>query len=153
MAIIYTMCAIIFESLRKPLVIIMMIPVSFIGVFLTFGLSGFRFDQGGFAAFVLLCGIVVNAGIYVINEYNACKMISSQRGTRLYLKAFNHKIIPILLTIISTILGLIPFLYDGPEEVFWFAFAIAAISGTAFSIIALLVYMPIFMPLGKNSKK
>lgn len=152
-AIIYTMCAIIFESLRKPLVIIMMIPVSFIGVFLTFGLSGFRFDQGGFAAFVLLCGIVVNAGIYIINEYNACKTTSSQRGTRLYLKAFNHKIIPILLTIISTILGLIPFLYDGPEEVFWFAFAIAAISGTAFSIIALLVYMPIFMPLGKTSKK
>ena len=92
-------------------------------------------------------------GIYVINEYNACKMISSQRGTRLYLRAFNHKITPILLTIISTILGLIPFLYDGPEEVFWFAFAIAAISGTAFSIIALLVYMPIFMPLGKTSKK
>lgn len=152
-AIIYAMCAIIFESLRKPLVIIMMIPVSFIGVFLTFGLSGFRFDQGGFAAFVLLCGVVVNAGIYLISEYNDCREVSSQRGVRLYLKAYNHKIVPIMLTIISTILGLIPFLFDGPEEVFWFAFAIAAISGTLFSIIALMVYLPIFMPMDKQPKK
>ncbi len=65
-AIIYVMCAIIFESFLKPLVIITMIPVSFIGVFLSFGLTGFRFDQGGLAAFVLLCGVVVNAGIYLI---------------------------------------------------------------------------------------
>ena len=145
-AIIYTMCAIIFESLLKPLVIIMMIPISFIGVFLTFGLFDFRFDQGGFAAFVLLCGIVVNAGIYLITEYDECRRISSKQGLQLYLMAFNHKIVPISLTILSTILGLVPFLYDGPEEVFWFAFAMAAISGTAFSILALIIYLPIFMP-------
>ena len=152
-AIIYTMCAIIFESLRRPLVIVMMIPVSFIGVFLMFGLSGFRFDQGGFAAFVLLCGIVVNAGIYLITECMECERTSSKRGLRLYMMAYNHKIVPISLTIISTILGLVPFLYDGPQEVFWFAFAVAAISGTAFSIVALLVYLPIFLPLGKWQNK
>ena len=67
--------------------------------------------------------------------------------------AYNHKIVPISLTIISTILGLVPFLFDGPEEVFWFAFAIAAISGTLFSIIALMVYLPIFMPMDKLPKK
>ena len=133
------------------LVIIMMIPISFIGVFLTFGLFDFRFDQGGFAAFVLLCGIVVNAGIYLITEYDECRRTSSKQGLQLYLMAFNHKIVPISLTILSTILGLVPFLYDGPEEVFWFAFAMAAISGTAFSILALIIYLPIFMPLGERT--
>lgn len=152
-AIIYTMCAIIFESLLLPLVIIMMIPVSFIGVFLIFGLTEFRFDQGGFAAFVLLCGIVVNAGIYLITECLECQRTSKKSGLRLYMMAYNHKIVPISLTIISTILGLVPFLFDGPEEVFWFAFAIAAISGTLFSIIALMVYLPIFMPMDKQPKK
>lgn len=152
-AIIYTMCAIIFESLLLPLVIIMMIPVSFIGVFLIFGLTEFRFDQGGFAAFVLLCGIVVNAGIYLITECMECQRTSKKSGLRLYMMAYNHKIVPISLTIISTILGLVPFLFDGPEEVFWFAFAIAAISGTLFSIIALMVYLPIFMPMDKQPKK
>lgn len=152
-AIIYAMCAIIFESLLLPLVIIMMIPVSFIGVFLIFGLTEFRFDQGGFAAFVLLCGIVVNAGIYLITECLECQRTSKKSGLRLYMMAYNHKIVPISLTIISTILGLVPFLFDGPEEVFWFAFAIAAISGTLFSIIALMVYLPIFMPMDKQPKK
>ena len=151
-AIIYTMCTILFESLRKPLVIILTIPISFIGVFLSFGWSDFIFDQGGFAAFVLLCGIVVNAGIYLINEEDTCAAISGKRGIALYLKAFNHKIVPISLTILSTILGLAPFLYDGPEEVFWFAFAIAAISGTFFSVVALLIYLPIFLPMRRNSR-
>ena len=151
-AIIYTMCTILFESLRKPLVIILMIPISFIGVFLSFGWSDFIFDQGGFAAFVLLCGIVVNAGIYLITEEDTCAAISGKRGIALYLKAFNHKIVPISLTILSTILGLAPFLYDGPEEVFWFAFAIAAISGTFFSVVALLIYLPIFLPMRRNSR-
>ncbi|MBQ3212903.1 MAG: efflux RND transporter permease subunit, partial [Alistipes sp.] len=152
-AIIYVMCAIIFESLRKPLVIIMMIPISFIGVFLTFGFTEFRFDQGGFAAFVLLCGIVVNAGIYLINEWDNCRAISSKRSVRLYLMAYNHKIVPIMLTILSTILGLVPFLHDGPEEVFWFAFAVAAMSGTLFSLVALIIYLPIFMPMEWTKSK
>ena len=99
-----------------------------------------------------MCGIVVNAGIYLINEEDTCAAISGKRGIALYLKAFNHKIVPISLTILSTILGLAPFLYDGPEEVFWFAFAIAAISGTFFSVIALLVYLPIFLPMRRNSR-
>lgn len=152
-AIIYVMCAIIFESLRKPLVIITMIPVSFIGVFLAFGTTGFRFDQGGLAAFVLLCGVVVNAGIYLINEQNEWAERGRQKGVRLYIKAFNHKIIPIMLTIISTVLGLLPFLSDGPGEVFWFSFAVASIGGILFSIIALVAILPIFMPFKTKSAR
>lgn len=148
--IIYVMCAVIFESLLKPLVIITMIPVSFIGVFLTFGIGGFRFDQGGLAAFVLLCGVVVNAGIYLINEQNRWEDKGRLKATRLYIKAFNHKIVPIMLTIISTVLGLLPFLSDGPGEVFWFSFAVASIGGILFSIVALVAILPIFMPYGKQ---
>ena len=44
----------------------------------------------------------------------------------------------------STILGLVPFLFDGPKEVFWFAFAIGTIAGMAFSILALIFYLPVF---------
>lgn len=151
-AIIYTMCAILFESLRKPLVVIGMIPVSFVGVFLTFGWSDFVFDQGGFAAFVLLCGIVVNAGIYLIHEENECARTSRKRGVALYLRAFNHKIVPIALTLVSTVLGLVPFLCDGPKEVFWFAFALAAISGTVCSAVALVVFLPLFLPMRRDSR-
>ena len=164
-AIIYVMCAMTFESLRLPFAVILMIPVSFIGVFLVFGAFDFPFDQGGFAAFVMLSGIVVNAGIYLINQFQdirssarrrrmrslgydaSCMDVQDSSGrfaVRQYVKAYNHKINPTMLTIISTILGLIPFLFDGPEEVFWFAFATGTIGGMAFSVLALILYLPVF---------
>ena len=134
-AVIYVMLAMTFESFRYPLPVIFMIPISFIGLFLVFGLTDFAFDQGGFAAFVMLCGIVVNAGIYLVTTY---------QETRDYIKAFSRKITPISLTIVSTILGLLPFLSDGPEEVFWFDFAIGTIAGMVFSVIAIIFVLPVF---------
>lgn len=141
-AVIYVMLAMSFESLKLPFAVILMIPVSFIGLFLAFGLSELTFDQGGFAAFVMLCGIVVNAGIYLVRTY---QKTAGQNRLRCYVKAFNHKVNPILLTILSTILGLLPFLSDGPEEVFWFDFAVGTISGLLFSMIAMCFYLPIFV--------
>lgn len=145
--VIYFICSILLESLIQPLCIIIMIPISFIGVFLTFYLFNFSFDQGGFASFILLAGIVVNAGLYVINDFNQIHKGHIGRGLGGYLKAFNHKIIPIMLTVISTVLGLIPFIWHGQNEVFWFSFAIGAIGGLLFSTIALLVYLPLFIKM------
>ncbi|MEG1037601.1 MAG: efflux RND transporter permease subunit, partial [Mucinivorans sp.] len=139
-AIIYFICSVLFESLLQPLVIILMIPVSFIGVFLTFWLFDLKFGQGGFASFVLLCGLVVNAGIYVINEYNRV-------GN--YLRAFNRKIVPILLTITSTVLGMIPFVVVSREP-FWFSFATGVMGGMIFSVTAIFIVMPIFLKIGNK---
>lgn len=153
--VIYVMLAMAFESMRYPLAVIFMIPVSFIGVFLVFGFSDFSFDQGGFAAFVMLCGVVVNAGIYLVRTWqsqcsrympcNASPSVSAAKELQAYIRAWNHKINPIMLTIISTILGLLPFLTDGPEEVFWFDFAIGTICGMVFSVLALIFILPVFL--------
>ncbi len=146
--VIFVMLSMAFESLRYPFAVIFMIPISFIGLFLTFGLSDFAFDQGGFAALVMLCGIVVNAGIYLVTTYQrfgGSVRLTKERQIRRFVKAFNHKIVPISLTIASTVFGLLPFLSDGPEEVFWFDFAIGTIGGLFFSVIALLFYLPVFV--------
>ena len=123
---------------------------------MTFYLSKVNFGTGGFASLVLLSGLVVNAAIYVINEYNGIVTRSKERLSRVdpvrfYVKAYNHKIIAVLLTVLSTVLGLIPFLIDGPEaEAFWFSFAIGTMGGLLFSIIALVFFMPILMPFNKK---
>ena len=141
--IIYVICSMLFESMRLPFAVILMIPVSFIGVFLIFGLTDFTFDQGGFAAFVMLAGIVVNAGIYLLNAW--------QNNGHNYVKAFNHKIGAISLTVISTVLGLIPFLFDGPKEVFWFSFAVGTITGLVFSMLALVFVLPVYIGIGSTT--
>ncbi len=151
--IIFFMCSILFESLRQPLVIISLIPISFIGTFLTYYFTEIEFGTGGFASLVLLSGLVVNSAIYLINEYNSqVDSSASMRGDiELYVKAYNHKITPILLTVLSTALGLIPFLVDGTEEnEFWFSFAVGSISGLAFSTVALILFMPILMRFNKD---
>lgn len=142
--IIFFTTSILFNSLKQPLSVICVIPVSYIGVFLTFYLFKLNFDQGGFASFILLCGITVNASIYIINEYNNVKRAKpAMPSIQAYLKAWNSKIIPIFLTVVSTILGFIPFML-GQKEGFWFPLAAGTIGGLVMSMVAIFIYLPVF---------
>ncbi len=81
-----------------------------------------------------------NAGIYLMNEYN--------NNGKNYLRAYNHKIIPILLTILSTVLGLVPFIFDQDENHFWYSFAMGSVGGLLFSLVALVFALPAFLKSG-----
>lgn len=145
-AIIFFTTSILFNSLKQPLVIIFIIPVSYIGVFLTFYWFKLNFDQGGFASFVLLCGITVNASIYILNEYNAIRRRHPRMSAlRAYTKAWNAKILPIFLTVVSTILGFIPFMVGTDKEAFWFPLAAGTIGGLVMSIIGIFFFLPVFV--------
>ena len=143
-SIIFFISAILFDSLKQPLAIIFVIPISYIGVFLTFYLFGLNFDQGGFASFVLLCGITVNASIYILNEYNAIRRAFPRLSPLCaYTKAWNVKIIPIFLTVMSTILGFVPFMI-GEKTPFWFPLAAGTIGGLVMSVVGIFFYLPVF---------
>lgn len=151
-SIIFFISAILFNSLIQPLAIIFVIPVSYIGVFLTFYLFGLNFDQGGFASFVLLCGITVNASIYILNEYNAIRRnFPGLPPLRAYTKAWNVKVIPIFLTVMSTILGFVPFMI-GDKTPFWFPLAAGTIGGLVMSVIGIFIYLPILSVSGTIRK-
>ncbi len=144
--IIFFVCAIVFESLLQPLAVLMMIPLSFIGVFLTFYLFDLGFDQGGYASLLLLSGLTVNSALYILNDLNNIrKRYPVLSPLRAYLKAYNNKLAPVLLTLLSTVLGLIPFLSGGKKEAFWFSLAAGTIGGLIFSIIAIVVILPLFV--------
>ena len=144
-AIIFFTTSILFNSLKQPLAIIFVIPVSYIGVFLTFYWFRLNFDQGGFASFVLLCGITVNASIYILNEYNSIRSRFPRLSMlRAYTKAWNAKILPIFLTVVSTILGFIPFMVGTDKEAFWFPLAAGTIGGLLMSIIGIFFFLPVF---------
>ena len=150
--IIYFTTSILFNSLKQPLAILLLIPISFVGLFLTFYFFKLNFDQGGFAAFVLLCGITVNVGIYIVNQYNQIQKAHLMDPLKAYVKAWNFRIIPISLTVLSTILGFIPFLI-GEKEGFWFPLAAGTIGGLVFSMIGLFLFLPAFLGLHKPNHK
>ena len=150
-AIMFLTTSVLFNSLKQPFIIIFIIPVSFIGIFLTFYLFEINFDQGGFAAFILLSGLSINANIYVLNEYNNIREANNGFSKmRAYLRAWNIKIRPIFLTIFSTILGFIPFMIGEFKEAFWFPLAVGTIGGLVVSFIALFLFLPLFMGIGNK---
>lgn len=154
--IIFFICAILFESLRLPLAIVLTIPASFIGLFVTFRLTGVEFGTGGFASMVMLAGIVVNSGIYIVSEYRMFLNGAGRKrqpAARIYIKAYNHKIVPVMLTVLSTVAGLVPFLLDGEEAQFWRSFATGVCGGLMFSVVVIIFVLPLFLNLCPHKRK
>jgi multidrug efflux pump subunit AcrB len=80
-------------------------------------------------------------------SYNGLrKKYPRRKGLDLYLKAFYRKAIPIILTIFSTALGLLPFIVYG-QEVFWFSLAVGTIGGLVFSLLVIGLFIPIFFKI------
>jgi multidrug efflux pump subunit AcrB len=145
LVIIFFLSSILFNSLKQPFAILFVIPVSFIGIFLTFYLFKLNFDQGGFASFILLSGLTVNANIYIIDEFNR---IIKRRGIsrcRAYVKAWSVKMRPIMLTITSTVLGFSPFIIGSTKEAFWYPLAAGTIGGLLFSLLGIVIFLPVFL--------
>lgn len=154
--IIFFLSAVLFNSILRPLAIIVVIPMSYVGIFLTFKMFGLKFDQGGFASFILLSGITVNAAIYIINEFDGIRkryalahgessIADANLSRRFYMQAFRVKIMPVIMTVFSTVLGFIPFIVGTERESFWFALAAGTIGGLVFSIVVIVGYLPLLV--------
>ena len=143
---IFFICALTFESLRQPFVMILCIPLSFVGIFLTYYCFDFPLDQGGYTSFLMVSGLAVNGLILVQNEFNALrKAYPSRSEVEIFVKAINKKFLPVFLSVTSTVFGLIPFTMHGTGEVFWFSLAVGTMGGLLFSLIVLLFMMPVFL--------
>ncbi len=143
---IFFICALTFESLRQPFVVILSIPMSFVGIFLTFYWFDFPLDQGGYTSFLMVSGLAVNGLILVLNDYNAIrKKNRSLSEVRIFVKSIRGKFLPILLSVLSTVLGLVPFTMHGESEVFWFSLAVGTMGGLLFSLVVILIMMPVFL--------
>ena len=144
--IIFIICCILLDSMAASLPVLLMIPVSFIGVFITGYLFRFPFDQGGYAAFIVLSGLVVNWALYILNDY---QLIRQQRPRltpiQQFFKAYDSKIVPILLSAISSALGMVPFILFDKGEAFWYSLALCSIGGLIVSVFGTLFIMPVLI--------
>ena len=140
-AVIYCICSALFENLKQPVYIICMLPISFIGIFLIFSFSDFYFDQGGFACFIMLSGLVTNSSILLVNEFNSLKH-SGLENNRAIIRAIANRGRTISLITTATCCSIIPFLFEGQKEVFWFSFSLGTLGGLIFSFFAVFFVLP-----------
>lgn len=143
----FFICSVLFESLRQPFLIICTVPVCFIGLFIIFPAGNFFFDQGGYGAFVMLGGLVIGAAVFIVNDFNSLhkKKPVHRFHNKILVRAVSNRSRTILLTTLSNICGLIPFMAEGDGEVFWFSFAVGTVGGLVFSLIGLFIVLPVLL--------
>jgi HAE1 family hydrophobic/amphiphilic exporter-1 len=140
---IYMVMAAQFESLLQPFVIMFTVPLAFIGVVAGLAVFGMTLSMPAFMGMVILAGIVVNNGIIMIDYVNQLR----QRGIEKHeavLQGAATRLRPILITSITTILGILPMGLSTSEGSEMSApMGIALASGLAFSTILTLFVIPV----------
>ncbi len=142
---IFIVMAALFESLILPLAVITSIFYAITGVFWYFMLTNTTLSLMAIIGILVLMGVVVNNGIVLVDRINHYRKQGVAKKEAV-LHAANDRIRPILMTVLTTILGLLPLsLGDtqlgggGPP---YFPMARAVIGGLAYSTITTLVCLP-----------
>ena len=94
-----------FQSLKSPFIIMFTIPLAFTGGFLALLITGFDVSVVSLVGFVMLCGIIVNNGIVLVDYINKLRIKGMDRREAL-VEAGKTRLRPILITALTTVLGL-----------------------------------------------
>jgi len=140
---VYAVMASQFESFKYPFIIMFTIPLAFIGVAVLLALTGKNVSLPSIMGFVMLAGIVVNNGIVMVDYIN--QLI---RGGGAALQSIAEgavvRLRPILITALSTILGMLPMAMATSEGAAMRSpMAIALIGGLLASTLLTLFVVPI----------
>ena len=95
-----------FQSLKAPFIVMFTIPLAFTGGFLALLLSGIEVSVISLIGFVMLVGIIVNNGIVLVDYINQQRLAGMERRDAI-IDAGVTRLRPILMTSLTTILGLI----------------------------------------------
>ena len=139
---VYIVMASQFESFMSPFVIMFSIPFAFVGVLLGLWVTGTPLGTMGMIGILILMGIVVKNGIVLI-DYT---ILMRERGysiTESSVIAANSRLRPILMTTLTTVLGMIPMAVgQGEGSEMWRSLGMVVAWGLSISTLVTLVIIP-----------
>jgi HAE1 family hydrophobic/amphiphilic exporter-1 len=107
LALIYMVMASLFESFAQPFTIMFSVPFAFIGVGVIMSLVGQPRSSSSDMGLIILAGIVVNNAIVLVDQINRLRSQGMPRDEAIVLGG-RHRLRPILMTAMTTVLGLSP---------------------------------------------
>lgn len=139
-----------FGSYRQAFIILLLIPLAISGVFIVFALTATPLSFPALIGILALFGVVVTNAMFIIDKINR-----NRRGgmnlEHAIADAAESRLEPIMLTSLTTILGLVPITFSDP---LWRGLGGAIISGLAFSGIIMLFFVPVmYYTWFKDEKK
>ena len=144
LVLVYMVMASQFESLRDPFIILFSIPLAGIGVVLMLLLTETTFNMQGFLGLIVLVGIVVNNAIVLVDYTNLLRRQHGYQLREAVIGAGGRRLRPILMTTVTTVLGLMPMalgLGEGGE--LQAPMARVVIGGLTTSTLITLVFIPV----------
>lgn len=149
---VYMIMASQFESLRYPFIVMFSMPLAITGGILGLFITGHTITMPALMGFVMLVGMVVNNGIVLVDYANQLM----DRGLSCYdalVTAGPRRLRPILMTTLTTILGMLPMALSKAEgSEMMQSLSIGVIFGLAFSTVVTLVFIPVLY-LWMNERK
>ncbi|MCX7863326.1 MAG: efflux RND transporter permease subunit [Bacteroidales bacterium] len=140
---VYLTMAAQFESFTMPIIIMIAIPFAFSGVFIALFITGISFSVNSLLGAFMLIGIAVKNSIILVDFTNLLR----DRGMKLFdalVEAGRSRLRPILMTALTTILGMLPLALstgEGSEQ--WAPIGISVIGGLIFTTVLTLIIVPV----------
>mgnify|MGYP002629510819 CR=1 FL=1 len=139
----YIILAILYESLIQPLIIMMALPLSVIGVLIALYLSGLQFSLFVMIGFMLLMGMVGKNAVLLVDFANAA-MKKGKNADEALLEAGEKRLRPILMTTLAMIFAMLPLaLSAGLGSETKAPMAISIIGGLVSSMFLTLIVVPV----------
>ncbi len=130
-----------FNSYRHTMYVLSIIPYSLIGIMAGLAITGNSLSFPSIMGFIALTGIVVNNSILLIDMMNSMRKTNPEKSIHdVVVESAARRLRPILLTTVTTVVGMIPLTYAGD---LWAPLAYAVIFGLIFSVLITLVLVPI----------
>ncbi|WP_300667998.1 efflux RND transporter permease subunit, partial [Desulfoluna sp.] len=130
-----------FNSLKKPLIILLTIPLGLIGVIIGMLITGSYFGFMAFLGVISLAGIVINNAIVLLDRIRIEEEELNKEPAQAIVDAACQRFRPILLTTATTSFGLLPLWLGG--GLMWEPMAISILFGLLFSTVLTLVFVPV----------
>jgi HAE1 family hydrophobic/amphiphilic exporter-1 len=142
--IIYIILAVQFENLKYPLIIILAVPFAWVGSLLIMWMTGTGLNAMSFMGVLILTGIAVNDSILKVDFMR--RYLADTGDLRMAIElAGKHRFRPVVMTSVTTILGLVPMLIPfGEGYAFRQSLALALMGGMITSTILTLYLIPVF---------
>jgi len=162
LVLVYMIMAALFESFVQPFTIMFSVPFAFVGVGIVMRLAGQPRGSGSDMGLIILAGIVVNNAIVLIDHINQLRCSGMSRDEAIVLGG-RHRLRPILMTAMTTVLGLLPMvaplivpqLVGSPEgrSAFWMPVGLVIIGGLISSTFLTVTVIPIVYSLLDDLKR
>jgi HAE1 family hydrophobic/amphiphilic exporter-1 len=141
---VFLLMGILFESLLLPLSVLFTIPFAIAGAIWTLKLTGTTMDSIGWIGMIVLVGVVVNNGIVLIDRIHALRREGLSRAEAV-LQGSHNRVRPIVMTALTTVMGLVPMAMTEPggESFDYRALATCVAGGLTFSTLFTLWIVPV----------